>query len=256
MPAKTAREIGSGNRPIASETPFLIRRRRRSPANGASTAPVSRSACERAFTATALFVGILFAFAIAADATASTRTFHAYSKGQEIAQFHLKTPSGPKLTVKDFGARLVILNVWSEDCPVSIRELPLLDELQARFEKSDVVIVPTAIGGTNSVGRGELTDRLVPRNVELFVLTDLRFPRLTLALTGFPATLFLNGEGQEIGRVVGAVDWLAEQSIRLVARYADAAEKTGSLTDDFTFESLPALPAEQRVSAGKGCIYP
>lgn len=121
---------------------------------------------------------------------------------------------GKQLTLADFRGKIVVLNLWATWCPPCVKELPSLGALQARFQDSGLVVL--------AISQDAAGNKVVPAfwaklNLKRFSSYFDNEAQLTKVLRapGLPTTLVLDGEGKEIARLVGSIDWASPQAVRL-----------------------------------------
>lgn len=66
-------------------------------------------------------------------------------EGGSAPDFAITTDDGHKVTPKQFGGKVLVLNFWATWCSPCIQEIPSLDALQKRFSSSGVVVVGVSI---------------------------------------------------------------------------------------------------------------
>lgn len=115
---------------------------------------------------------------------------------------------GMQFRLSDYRGKMVLLNFWATWCAPCIRELPLLDELQAQHkDKLSVIAI-----SEDRAGFGAITNFLEKRPVEhLAVFHDkntLEFRKLQMR--GLPMSFLIDAEGKLIATVQGEIDWLSE----------------------------------------------
>lgn len=66
-------------------------------------------------------------------------------EGGRAPEFSIKTDQGKEVTPTSFGGKVLVLNFWATWCAPCVEEIPSLNELQKRFEKSGVVVVAISI---------------------------------------------------------------------------------------------------------------
>lgn len=117
-----------------------------------------------------------------------------------------ETLAGAPAKLSDLKGKVVVLNFWATWCAPCREEMPSLDRLQAAFDPNDVVVVALAV------------ERSAPERIKAF-LDEAGVSRLAVyrdataatsravGLPGLPATLLVDRQGREVGRVLGIAEW-------------------------------------------------
>ncbi len=125
------------------------------------------------------------------------------------------TMDGQEATLDAFKGKVVVLNLWATWCAPCREEMPSLDRLQAQFADRDVVVLALSV------------DRAGPERVQQF-LSEIgvsavhvyRDPKAAatraLKLPGLPATILVDRQGQEVGRVLGIAAWDGPGAVAVV----------------------------------------
>ncbi len=126
---------------------------------------------------------------------------------------------GATRSLRDFPARLTVLNFWATWCAPCVKEMPSLDRLQTAVRGDDIRVLAL------SQDRGGL-----PVIEEFYRKTGLlNLDRLVdktggtaraVKLRGLPTTLVIDAEGREIGRVEGDLEWDAPDVVAWLKRLA------------------------------------
>lgn len=131
-----------------------------------------------------------------------------------------ETMSGQPTSLDTFKGKVVVLNLWATWCAPCRKEMPSLDRLQARFADRPVTVLALSV------------DRAGPERVQAFLdeigvkhLQVYRDPKAaatrTLRVPGLPATILVDKEGREVGRVLGIAEWDGPQAVEAVQRLLD-----------------------------------
>lgn len=113
---------------------------------------------------------------------------------------------GKIITLDDFKGKVVVLNFWATWCEPCVKEMPALERLAVEYADQGLVLVAVA-----EDFRGfETTERFLKRHnlsgIEAY--WDERNQLFNaFQIMGLPATVIIDREGYEIGRVTGFVDW-------------------------------------------------
>jgi thiol-disulfide isomerase/thioredoxin len=128
--------------------------------------------------------------------------------------------AGAERRLADWRGRTVLVNLWATWCVPCRKEMPALDELQARLGGPDFEVVAINIDTRDSdkprtwlkeVGITRLAYYADP-NAKVF--QDLK---LIGRAFGMPTTLLVDPAGCEIGTISGPAEWASEDAIRLVS---------------------------------------
>jgi thiol-disulfide isomerase/thioredoxin len=114
---------------------------------------------------------------------------------------------GAPHSLNQFVGRGVLLNLWATWCAPCIAEMPALDRLAAQLG-ADVAVLPLS----SDRGGAAVVEKFY-RAHDIAALGVWLDPRgeatQALNLRGIPTTLIIDRQGLEVGRIEGAVDWLA-----------------------------------------------
>ena len=154
----------------------------------------------------AWIVGAALATAASAHASQLPRNFILHDAPKSIADIRFEDEHGKARSLADFRGKVVLLNIWATWCGPCRREMPSLDRLQGLLGGADFQIVPLSIdrAGVAVVRKfyGEVGLRYLPIYIDI-AGTATR----DLATVGVPATLLLDRDGRELGRLIGPAEW-------------------------------------------------
>ena len=122
--------------------------------------------------------------------------------------------AGTKLSLADYRGTPVAVHFWATWCFPCRAEMPTMDSMQ-RTLGDELVILPLSLdrGGAEMV-RGYYEAHGL---TTLPVMIDEKMAAgRALRVNGIPATIFVNGEGAEVARVLGDRDWSDPAVIDLV----------------------------------------
>jgi thiol-disulfide isomerase/thioredoxin len=142
-----------------------------------------------------------------------------------IPELRFQDLAGNETGLDAFRGEVVVLNLWATWCAPCREEMPSLDRLQAMFAGQPVRVVALSV------------DRAGPDRVKAFLdeagvvnLAVYRDPTVkaarTLKVPGLPATILVDREGREVGRVLGIARWDGEAAVNAVRSLLGTA--TGS----------------------------
>ena len=176
---------------------------------------------------TALAIGANASFVSAQDfssladlKTGDMKKLVLHSDAKPVAQTVFFDESGTKLTLSDFHGKTTVLNLWATWCAPCRYEMPSLSKLQAALGSDDFQVVTIATMRNSSKVIDAFFDEI---NVEN--LPKHQDPKGTLArslfVAGLPATLLIDEDGNEIGRLVGDANWSSTDALGIVGKFIE-----------------------------------
>lgn len=141
------------------------------------------------------------------------------SKPFLVPDLTFQDASGAQKKLSDWRGRTVLLNLWATWCVPCRKEMPALDELQAKLGGDDFQVVAVNIDtrdldkpkawlketGINSLGYF--------RDEKAKVFQDLK---LVGKAFGMPTSILIDTAGCEIGTLSGPAEWASDDALRLV----------------------------------------
>jgi thiol-disulfide isomerase/thioredoxin len=151
---------------------------------------------------------------------------NALSQGQMAAFVFRKTPeelpevkfqdaAGKERTLADWRGRIVLLNLWATWCLPCRKEMSALDRLQRDLGSDRFEVVALSVDRTGLTGARKFLDETKVEKLALYADGTARMAN-TLRAAGLPATLLIDREGREIGRLLGPAEWDGEDAKRLI----------------------------------------
>ena len=131
-----------------------------------------------------------------------------------------KDAAGADKTLADWRGRTVLLNLWATWCVPCRKEMPALDELQAKLGGADFEVVAVNIDTRDpdkpktwlrEVGIGRLAYYADP---SAKVFQELKAAGKAF---GMPTTLLIDSNGCEIASLAGPAEWASEDALKLIS---------------------------------------
>ena len=149
------------------------------------------------------------------------------SQGQMAAFVFRKAPealpevkfldaAGKERTLADWRGKVVLLNLWATWCLPCRKEMPALDKLQRQMGSDKFQVVAVSVDRTGLPGAKKFLADTGAATLALYADPTARMGT-TLRAAGLPATLLLDRDGREIGRLLGPAEWDGEDAKRLIA---------------------------------------
>ncbi len=129
-----------------------------------------------------------------------------YEKPKEYKDVVFKNTLEKDVNLIDYDGQLVLINFWATWCEPCKEEMPSLDKLSVDINFNNLEILPINIGQEKI---NKIKDFYIENNIEnldIYYDSDVRLAKKFL-LRGVPTTLIINKDGEEIGRVVGSIDF-------------------------------------------------
>lgn len=128
-------------------------------------------------------------------------------------------PDGQPVTLSDWRGKTVLVNFWATWCAPCRKEMPMLDALQAEFGGDDFEVVAINMDTQDpekapdflaEIGVTHLPNFNDPENA---IVRTLRADNRRF---GFPTTILIDGEGCEIGTLLGPAEWDSEDAKTMI----------------------------------------
>lgn len=153
--------------------------------------------------------------ALAPYLTGEMRKLVVHAEPRAVPDVDFRDAAGGEHRLGDWKGRVILVNYWATWCAPCRQEMPSLDRLQAAMggERFAVLTIATGRNALPAIERFFAETGVT----HLPVLLD---PRSALAraagVAGLPATVLIDAEGREIGRVIGEADWASPEAMALI----------------------------------------
>lgn len=149
-------------------------------------------------------------------ANTGTMTAFVYKSAPEpVAEFPFFDGAKETKTIATKKGKVVLLNLWATWCGPCREEMPSLDRLQQTMgsDKFEVVAVSVDKNGFDTARK--FLDGVGVKSLAFYSDPTGRAPSQVKAI-GMPATLLVDAEGREIGRLMGPAEWDSPDAKRLI----------------------------------------
>jgi thiol-disulfide isomerase/thioredoxin len=123
--------------------------------------------------------------------------------------------TGAQRSLKDWHGKVVLLNLWATWCAPCRKEMPALDRLQAALGSDKFDVVALSIDRAGLEGSKKFLNQINVQSLKLYADPTAKIGN-QLRVAGLPATLLLDREGRELGRLTGPAEWDSEDAKRLI----------------------------------------
>ena len=123
--------------------------------------------------------------------------------------------NGNIINLKDYKAKIYVLNFWATWCSPCKEEMPSLDQ----FNKiKGIKVFPINVDKKNQKKTKKFFDDLNIKKLSIFFDSNLNFIK-EFKLRGVPTTVLINKKGEEFARIIGEVDFLDKKFLKWLSNY-------------------------------------
>lgn len=153
-----------------------------------------------------LAIGLLLVGPALAMAQQPPKNFILHEAPKTIANVAFDDDQGRPRSLADFRGKVVLLNIWATWCGPCRREMPSLDRLKKSLGGADFEVVALSIDRSGTAAVRKFYADVGIRNLAIYIDSSGKVTR-ELATIGVPATLLIDRDGREIGRLIGPAEW-------------------------------------------------
>jgi len=132
-----------------------------------------------------------------------------------LPEIKFQDGDGRERSLADWRGKVVLLNLWATWCLPCRKEMPALDRLQASLGSDQFQVVAISVDRTGLAGAKKFLEETQTPNLAVYADPTARLAS-SLRAAGLPATLLIDKEGREIGRLLGPAEWDGEAARRLI----------------------------------------
>ena len=111
---------------------------------------------------------------------------------------------------------IMILNFWATWCAPCKKEMPSLEALSKNYPK--ILIYPINLEKPNQDKTKKFFNDLEISKLNIYFDPEFSLVKL-FNMRGVPTSILINKNGEEFGRVIGEIDFLDENFIKLLKKY-------------------------------------
>jgi thiol-disulfide isomerase/thioredoxin len=134
---------------------------------------------------------------------------------QPLPEIKFQDAEGRERTLADWRGKVVLLNLWATWCLPCRKEMPALDRLQSELGSDKFEVVAVSVDRKGIEASRKFLDDTSVGKLALYVDSSTRLTS-DLKAVGLPATLLIDAQGREIGRLLGPAEWDSEDAKRLI----------------------------------------
>ena len=165
-------------------------------------------------------------FADGEEAAAAAVNFATNETPKPMPELQFNDSDGKALTLADFKGKVVLLNVWATWCGPCRKEMPTLDRLQAALGGPDFVVLPVSIDRKGMDVVSKFYAEIGIQHLSGYVAPTANQVLDTLGVWGLPATLLIDRQGRELGRLDGPAVWDSPETIAFLKQVIKQQKET------------------------------
>lgn len=132
-----------------------------------------------------------------------------------VPEVAFKNADGKDLKISDWKGRVVLLNLWATWCAPCRHEMPSFNRLQTELGSDQFEVVALSVDRKGLPASAKFLKETGASALKLY--NDKSSDSLQhLKVIGLPATLLIDRQGREIGRLLGPAEWDAAEAKALI----------------------------------------
>lgn len=135
---------------------------------------------------------------------------------EPLPAFAFVDGTGRERTLADWKGKVVLINLWATWCIPCRKEMPGLDRLQAELGSDRFEVVAISADKKGIDGARQFLGQLKTQKLAVYADPSVRVTS-TLKAIGMPASILVDAQGREIGRLVGPAEWDSPEAKALIA---------------------------------------
>jgi thiol-disulfide isomerase/thioredoxin len=179
-------------------------------AEGRKAGPAETAAETPAVTGTEAPAGVSKALA-----TGTLAAFLVHPEPKPLPDIAFADGDGKPLKLSDWKGRVVLINLWATWCAPCRKEMPDLAKLQQELGSGQFEVVAISVDRKGAEASSAFLKETGADALKLYVEPTTRIVS-ELQSAGLPATILVDRQGRELGRLLGPAHWAAPEAIALV----------------------------------------
>ena len=122
------------------------------------------------------------------------------------------------MSLKECKGKPLVVNFWATWCGVCVKKMGTLNRFAAKFQEKggDVIAISQDRGGLATVQA--YYTRNDYKNLAIYLEPSGQLAN-AFDVSGFPTTIFIDAQGNEVGRIAGGIDWESSEVNELIRQY-------------------------------------
>ena len=134
---------------------------------------------------------------------------------KDVPPFTFQDATGASKSLSDFKGRVVLLNLWATWCAPCRKEMPDLSKLQKELGSDQFEVVAISVDRKGAEASSAFLKETGADNLKLYVEPSTKIVN-DVQSAGLPASILVDRQGREIGRLLGPADWASPEAQALI----------------------------------------
>ncbi|MFP6749000.1 MAG: TlpA disulfide reductase family protein [Alphaproteobacteria bacterium] len=147
--------------------------------------------------------------------TGTMANFSLSAKPLPVPEINFRDDGGRERDLAMVAGKVVLINFWATWCGPCRREMPDLDQLQARLGGPEFTVLAISSDRKGMAVVQEFYRQYKIRHLGAYNDSSSKAQRAFRAF-GLPTSVLLDGQGREIGRLVGPAEWSSDEATALI----------------------------------------
>ena len=165
------------------------------------------------------YIHIIFVFLLAQNLNASedySKNIVIYEKPIKIKELKFKDRDLQDVDLTNKKGNIMIINFWATWCAPCQREMPSLEKLTFKYPQIKVYAINTE--KPNKLRVQDFFRTVGVTSLDTYYDPDFKLVK-QLKMRGLPTSILIDKEGNEFGRVIGEVDFLSDDFLKIIKKY-------------------------------------
>lgn len=153
-------------------------------------------------------------------AQGSLAGFLVHPERRDMQAFSFADATGASKELAQWKGKVVLLNLWATWCAPCRKEMPDIAKLQAEMGGPDFEVIALSVDRKGLEASKAFLQEIGAESLKAYVDPESKSLAALQAL-GLPATLLIDRQGKEAGRLLGPADWASDEAKALVRALLD-----------------------------------
>ena len=166
-----------------------------------------------------IYIHILLVFLISKNVLADTdfsKNIVIYEKPKVIKELKFKDLNLQEIDLTNKKGNIMILNFWATWCMPCRREMPSLEKLTHKHPEIKVYAIN--MEKPNKLKAQDFFKFIGVLSLDIYFDPELKLVK-QFKMRGLPTSILIDKNGKEFGRVVGEIDFVSDDFLKLMKKY-------------------------------------